>query len=281
MSLDYIVQEVINTILTPISVPSTSRSFLLCGYHEDVSVRAVIHSMLRMAACTAPGGHIISPCYRSNKPVECKNHDCPYVIGHSIYLWVAMARGVNHKGEEGGFGCNYKHEKMDSNSPSTCALRSSGSEEEEAAATSSVPQVRKYAVDLNKRAHDIRRRIFDYLNRTYVNVHFLRLPPALAMDRVREFYNRVIHPRVLRGLAPKISVPARDLTSGVVDYVELYKSDDTIFLESKPKIVAPEEEEEEQSPPKDIDIFPSLSGLHGGAKTGNSRSLYSRDRDDF
>jgi len=194
--------------MTPVTEDISSYRYPpLCYHHDDATVRSIIHSMLRMVACSASGSHVISPCYRSNDPVECKNHYCPYVIGHSIYLWVGKKLGALHKGEEIGVGCTYKHEgSIDGRSEDGPT-----------------------AAQLNKRAYEIRKEVHSYLEKQYGEVHFLRLPPLLAMQRVRTYYELVIRKLLEKQLVPTVAITSRDLTSGKVAYATIYKSDDGIF----------------------------------------------------
>lgn len=266
MSIEYIVQQVILTVLQGTSrlVEMGLRADrVLCPYHEDPSVRIAIHSMVRMVACSArqegdpvtedrfisvdergsrrrialPANHIISPCYPSNRAFECNHADlCPYVIGHSIYLWVGIKRDAVHCDEIGGVGCNFKH--------------SLGSEDATEASQ-------------NARAFRTREQVFECLERLYGEQSWVRMGPIVAMDTIRFFYNHVIRRLLAEGKVGRASIPARNLSTKRVEYIELYKSDDTIFW----KIDSEEEEEshEEETEPidDDTDRFPSLPTTGG------------------
>jgi len=243
MNLDHIIPQVIETILRPVADDSAKSQPSLCYTHDDPAVRSIIHSMLRMAACTSSRGHIISPCYRSNDPVECKNHYCPYVIGHAIYLWVAMKLGTIRRGEEIGVGCTYKHEGV--------------IDDEE---TKPTPQERPQATQLNKHAYEIRREVFSFLEGKYGEMHHLRLPPILAMNRVRAYYEEVIRPLLNSGSAPTIGIPSRDIVSGDVGYATVYKSDDNIFA-ARPVNAAVVESDPPKPALSNTELFPSLTSL--------------------
>lgn len=265
MSIDYIVQETVAVVLKPFD--NKQKLPVLCAFHPDRSVRSTIHGLIRMCACSVQGEHVISPCYPSTYPVECKNHDCPYVIAHSIYLWVGMRREALHKEEKGGFCCTYKHQSMN------------GENEDKS------PEVRK-AVNLNRRAYEIRKQVFQYLDRLYSNIHISQQLPVIAMDYVRSYYNQVIRVMVAKQEISMIDVPARDLTSGKVAYVKLCHTDDSIFLpeEEEEQEEGDEHEEgegheeheevEEQQDEEDMEKFPPL-GVHASSRV----SLYKKDDD--
>ena len=283
MSLEYIIQQAIDTLVSgpmihtrPVryrDAAHAKRIHPLCAYHRDDSVRSVIHVMLRMVECSSPHGHTISPCYRSNNPIECKHNECPYVIGHSIYLWVAKLREVMRPGEDGGYGCSYKHEFVDT------------SEVEAVQEDESTGRVRKFARNLNRRAAIIRDCVFRYLDEAYEGIHVAKVGPVQAMDRLRGYYDTVLRPLIRANYLDIAPVCAMDLTAKKHGYVDLLKNADWIF---EPPVSAEEDAAKQSSPPATVTIddrfdddyerFPPLESQLERAADG---SLYRNDDDDM
>jgi len=282
MNLEYIIPQVVETLLTPVVEDGTSSSGYpsLCYSHEDPMVRAIIHSMLRMAACTSSRSHVISPCYRSTGPVECRNYFCPYVIGHSIYLWVAMKTETKHRGEEFGVGCTFKHEGI------VASVVESARTDQGTSSDGEISRGRREAVELNKHAYEIRQTVFEYMDKTYGEIHLFRLPPLLAMNHVRNYYENIIRVLLQRGRLSETEIPSRDLTSGKVGFAKIYKSDDTIFAvkvavgQQKPGDAAqldPRMRSAEGA--SDVKLFPALTSL--GDQVVPRKSLYRKKGDDI
>lgn len=233
--LDKIIHEVIGSLLARKTFEPDHPEFLSVR-SDDIDVRTVIHSMLRMIACngrrrddrvnnlrrisvrstdrqghrTRPLNptHTISPCYKSRNTIECKHsEDCPYVIGHSIYLWVGLKLNALHPSEDKGVGCNYKHEIVNFTLPDYMSL----------------------AQRLNARAFRTREAVFSRLEELYGQEHVALMAPLEAMFTIDKFYTTMVPRLRNHGQFDVAAFPGRDLNDGSIGIVEIPKSDDRIF----------------------------------------------------
>jgi hypothetical protein len=222
-----------------------------------------------------PDSHIISPCYRSNKPIECKHNECPYVIAHSIYLWVGRKRGALHKAEFSGVGCVYAH---------TNNLEGHVATLEESAS----PEF------MNARAYALREKVFHILDMNYGDRDLIESSPSIVIDIIRQFYNEIIRGVIQHEPSTLSAFSARDITSGLVTYVRVYKSSDAdLFL-------MPEKDEDESRvetepvPVKspiierkkivdDVSVFMEIESVRDGVKRDKRdkgrKSLYKETTD--
>jgi hypothetical protein len=162
----------------------------LCMYHGDDMVRATVHSLLRMESCRLNKSGVLSPCYPSIGYTECRNRMCPYVIGHSIYLWVGDLRQAILEGEEKGCGCTFMHSK-----PERMLIR--------------------YTV-------------FLCLEENFRMQNLLTSLPVKALQRVKDFHQKVVQRELLRG-GPTEMTFTFNVSQGKPERARIFKSNDEIF----------------------------------------------------
>jgi hypothetical protein len=226
--LETIVLETIGVLLAPYTLYDPR--VYLCPYHDEDKVRSTIHAMLRMESCRTNQTGILSPCFPSKGFHLCRNTPCPYVIGHSIYLWVGFKREALHRGEAGGHECTFKHTKEE--------------------------------------VLQIRNRVFELLDIKFRMHNLIDSPPLRAMERIHLFHRDIVQLLIARGEAKMEMTPTFNVSTAKPMNALLFKSDDSIFVDVEPPPIpeaeAEEEEEEEESTEiiKDDELFPPIAILH-------------------
>jgi hypothetical protein len=292
MSLETIIKEALTAVITREYIKE-EHPHALCLYHHDTEVRSVIHGIMRAVICSPQphyptahrfiqksagsteedevirDSHIISPCYRPGNPRECRHAMCPYVIAHSIYLWVGAKRGTISKQEFNGVGCVYIHTLDRGGMPKAMSDAAS-------------PEY------MNARAFVLRSEVFEILKKNYGNEDFIESAPISVISIIRRFYDEVIRKHIANNPKMTDSFTARDITAKKIFYARIYKSsDEDLFI--KPKERSDDTEEEPTTVEKvvvkepkidDLKIFPPVetAGDKKPSKAGGSRktrvSLY-------
>lgn len=231
-----IVSETIGVLLAPYDL--YDRFTYLCPRHPEDRVCMTIHSLVRMESCRVNRTGILSPCYPSKGYKECRNTPCPYIIGHSIYLWIGHKREALHKGETGGCGCTFKHSKQE--------------------------------ID------EIRNRVYDMLDADYGMQSILGSSPLQAFMRVQLFHRDIIQRRLAQGADVEMT-PSYNVQTMKVEGALLFKSGDDIFAELRSHNTEDEAEEEEETEEEDdTEKFPPIAEVYEIVTSPAATEVYRR-----
>ena len=107
------ITTIVNEVIDALTIGATNVDITkwVCRLPKDENIRVAIHSILRMLDCRYGHSCVYSPCFPGEKAKVCRHNECSYVIGHSMYIVASEVFGSICRGESGGCGCNFRHEK--------------------------------------------------------------------------------------------------------------------------------------------------------------------------